>query len=152
MHLFLRHTFLFLWLTFGLYATSLSNQEENITDINLSKDLDNMSNAELTTYLYEISLKLSDELEKTFQTLFKKHHADQVFQSKIKASQIQWEKYMKAELEMIFPHMDDDRYHWSGAGQCYYKYKNLLIQNRIDWLKTFEKSLQLDGCSSNLTD
>ena len=149
MNLFLRLSFIFSLVAFNLYANSTTNQKDFITDHNLSKDVENMSNAELTTHLYNLYLKLSDELEKTFQLLLKKHQRDHIFQSKIEASQKQWEKYMEAELEMIFPHMDDDKYNWSGAGQCYYKYKNILIKDRILWLKNFEKNLQIDGCSSN---
>lgn len=149
MNLFLKLLLISCLLIISLNATSLSNKMDSISDQNLSKHVENMSNAELTTYLYNQNLKLSDELEKTFQLLLKKHQTDQIFQSKIEASQKQWEKYMEAELEMIFPHMDDDRYNWSGAGQCYYKYKNILIKDRILWLKNFEKKLKMDGCSSN---
>ena len=137
-------------LTLNLNATTFSNKKDGIiTDQNLSIDFENMSNAELTTHLYNQYLKLSDELKKTFQTLLKKHNTDKIFQSKIEASQKQWEKYMETELEMIFPHMDDNRYNWSGAGQCYYKYKNILIKDRIVWLKNFVKKLKIDGCNTN---
>lgn len=148
MYLFLRFSLIFNLLTFDLYATSLSDNKNELSDQNLSKPFTNISNAELTTHLYDLSLKLTDELEKTFQTLLKKHNSDQVFQSKIISSQTHWKKYMEAELEMIFPHMDESKYNWSGAGQCYYKYKNILIKDRIVWLNNFEKRLEIDGCIS----
>ncbi|NOR56526.1 MAG: DUF1311 domain-containing protein [Sulfurovum sp.] len=107
-----------------------------------------MSNAEFTSCVSEQSEVLEKELEKVYQNFFDTHIEDKTYQLKIKASQKMWKKYRKAELEMAFPHTEDDRYNWTGLSRCYLEYSNTLTQKRIELLKTLDKSIDKSGCTS----
>ena len=122
-------------------------QEEN-NGLNTTKPI---SNAEFTASIIKESEVLEKQLKKAYQDFLDKHQKDKLFYSKIISSQKMWIKHREAELEMAFPHVNDSNYSWSGLSACYTQYKNNLTKQRIQLLKTLDKTLDKTGCTSYKT-
>lgn len=109
---------------------------------------DSMSNAEYTSCLSSVSDSLENKLKITYKEFLAQHNNDKIYQAKIKASQLIWIKYRDSELEMAFPHSEDDRYYWTGLNACYLQRKIILTKQRIIRLKTFDKTMNNLGCTT----
>ncbi len=93
----------------------------------------------------------NDELNTVYQGIRRKYKQDAVFLAKMKIAQLAWIKFRDVQIDMYYPHRDEDEYYGSALPMCIQLEVTNMTLERIKTLnKWLPGSEEGDVCSGSI--
>ncbi len=92
-----------------------------------------------------------DELNRVYMKIKQVYKEDTVFLDKLKKAQLVWIQLRDADLELKYPHSDNNGYYGSALPMCMSQYKTSLTLKRVAFLKKWLTGLEEgDVCAGSI--